>query len=290
MKNDETTTLSGEQRKTRRYNVSQVGHSLDTAMASEMQPLDAMVHDLRDKFLTGLARGYSISDLVLMVQEAGVDATDRQIRYAFTKAGIRRKRQKSSSARGGFKAPSGQQNAGGANDEAASPAQVTDASEPASDADDDAESTEHEDGDAMDGVQPIHVSGIADLQMRSSGTMNGTQAGVNRDGMFAGNAGQHGGSVDDNYVQPGQKSDASDTPAGASEDKGGAQSGAVSGVAGPQDEPSANGNTAQAGAQDQQTRRPAWTPHPGALQHVFGNADTTKINRYKNLNERRGRK
>ncbi len=284
MKNDETTTRSGEQRKTRRYNVSQVGHSLDTAMASEMQPLDAMVHDLRDKFLTGLARGYSISDLVLMVQEAGVDATDRQIRYAFTKAGIRRKRQKSSSARGGFKAPSGQQNAGGANDEAASPAQVMDASEPASDADDDAESNEQEDGDAMDGVQPSHVSGIADLQMRSSGTMNGTQAGVNRDGMFAGNAGQHGGSVDDN-VQPEQDRDAPDTPAGASEDKGGAHSGTVSGAAGSQDAPSANGDTAQ----DQQTRRPAWTPHIGALS-TLGSADTTKIDRYKALNERRGRK
>ena len=54
MKNDETTTRSGEQRKTRRYNVSQVGHSLDSAMASEMQPLDAMVHDLRDKFLVSI--------------------------------------------------------------------------------------------------------------------------------------------------------------------------------------------------------------------------------------------
>ncbi len=216
MKNDETTTRSGEQRKTRRYNVSQVGHSLDTAMASEMQPLDAMVHDLRDKFLTGLARGYSISDLVLMVQEAGVDATDRQIRYAFTKAGIRRKRQKSSSARGGFKAPSGQQNAGGANDEAASPAQVTDASEAGSDADDDAESNEQEDG------------------IRSSGTMYGAQAGVDRGGMFAGNAGQQDGAVDEDYAQPEQENDAPDTPAGASEDKGGAQPSCDSGTASPQ--------------------------------------------------------
>ena len=52
------------------------------------------------------------------------------------------------------------------------------------------------------------------------------------------------------------------------------------------DAPSSDGNTVQ----DPQARRPAWTPHPGALQHVFGNADTTKIDRYKNLNERRGRK
>ncbi len=112
MKKDEKTDVPSDARKVRRYNVSQVGKSLDTAMASEMQPLDAMVHDLKDKFIAGLDRGYSIADLVLMVQEAGVDASDRQIRYAFAKAGVRRKKQKSGSVRGAVKPPSKQQDGG----------------------------------------------------------------------------------------------------------------------------------------------------------------------------------
>ncbi len=90
-------------------------------------------------------------------------------------------------------------------------------------------------------------------------------------------------------VQPEQDSDGSVVSAVSSEDKHGAEADEEPSAAGPQDAPSANGDTAQADAMEQQARRPAWTPRPGAL-HAFGNADMSKLDMYKELNERRGRK
>ncbi len=72
----------------RLYDIDAVGAALDAALASRKRPLDALIRGLRDKMLACLADGYTVGDLVSMLQATGVDGTERQLRYALAKAGI----------------------------------------------------------------------------------------------------------------------------------------------------------------------------------------------------------
>ncbi len=200
-------------RKTKLYNVAQVGGRIDELRASEMRPLDATVHALRDRLASCLADGYSITDIVEMLQSAGIDGTDRQLRYALDRAGIHRRQ-----TRRGRTAAVRRQ-AAQANAESAAPE---------GDAED-AENVQDAACTAVDGVQDGDASSPAVSQTSVSAAVGTVQAG----GVF--------------------------------------------GDADP-----------QANALNPQVRRPSWTPRPGALS-ALANADTNKLDKYRELNERRGR-
>ncbi len=212
-------------RTTKLYNVSEIGIRFDAIRSSDMRPLDATVHAMRDRIAACLAEGYSITDIVEMLQQSGIDGTDRQLRYALDRAGIHRRQ-----TRRGRTAAVRRQAAQAGVDSAAAERGAGDV-----------ESVQDAAGDTVDGVQDGDDSGSAETQILSSSDM------------------------DD--VQNGNDSDEAE----------------------PQDAPGSDGDAAQADAMEQQARRPAWTPRPGAL-HAFGNVDTSKLDKYRELNERRGRK
>ena len=78
-------------RKTIFYDVSQVGERYDALRSSDKRPLDGTIYAMRDRIVESLADGYSITDVIEMLQQAGIDGTDRQIRYAMARAGIHRR-------------------------------------------------------------------------------------------------------------------------------------------------------------------------------------------------------
>ncbi len=78
-------------RRTKLYDVSQVGDRFDKLRSSNLRPLDATVHAMRDRIVDCFADGYSITDVIELLQQSGIDGTDRQIRYALDRAGIHRR-------------------------------------------------------------------------------------------------------------------------------------------------------------------------------------------------------
>ncbi len=72
----------------RLYDIDKFSAAFDAALASRQRPRDATIRSLADKISRYLAEGYSIADVVALLQTAGMDGTDRQIRYALSQAGI----------------------------------------------------------------------------------------------------------------------------------------------------------------------------------------------------------
>ncbi len=72
----------------RLYDIDKLGGALDAALTSRQRPRDAAIRALHDKIAACLADGYSIADVIAMLQTAGMDGSDRQLRYALAQAGI----------------------------------------------------------------------------------------------------------------------------------------------------------------------------------------------------------
>ncbi len=237
-------------RRTKLYNIDQIGGRFDEIRASNLRPLDGTIFAMRNRIAACLADGYSITDVVQMLQQAGIDGTDRQIRYALDRAGIHRRHVR----RGRTPAVRRQAAQTGADSGTAESGQK------ATSADGDVVQNGNEYGAGSpspdtDGIQTGGNPSAADRQIP-----NGPEG---------------------NAVQPGDASGPAETrtpssPATDSDQQEQGDDGS--------DAPSSDGNTVQ----DPQVRHPAWTPKPGVL-NALGNADTSKLDRYRELNERRGR-
>ncbi len=181
MSNKQASASAGAHRSVR-VNVKEVGNRIDTLLDSELQPLDAAVHDLKAKFLAGLERGYTITDLIAMAQAAGIDASDSQLRRALGRAGIRKKQTKRS-VRSSSRQPSGQQDgdAVGKNDVLSGNADGNDATQATVSADaffcadDDAENTEPDGADAMHRIHPGQEDNASDTPASVSEDKGGAQ-------------------------------------------------------------------------------------------------------------------
>ncbi len=249
-------------RTTKLYDVFQIGDRFDKLRASNMRPLDATVHAMRDRLTACLADGYSITDIVELLQQAGIDGTDRQLRYALDRAGIhRRQTRRSRSATVRRQAIQADTDSGTAE----SGVEATESGQDAAIADGDVVQNSNEYGAGSpspdtDGIQTGGNPTSADRQIPDG--------------------------PDGNAVQPGDASGPAETrtpfsPATDSDQPEQGDDGS--------DAPSSGGDATHADAVEQQARRTAWMPRPGAL-NALGNVDMTKSDRDKALNERRGRK
>ena len=70
------------------YDLDKLEAAFEEAQKSRMKPLGAMLMAIKPKLLAYLGQGFTIRDVIAVLQNAGVDGTERQLRYALKQIGI----------------------------------------------------------------------------------------------------------------------------------------------------------------------------------------------------------
>ncbi len=258
MEQNEKATVSTGARTQRLYNVAEIGTRFDKLRASAMKPLDATVYDLRDRLIACLREGYTIADVVAMLREAGIDGTDRQIRYALHKAGIGRNGKKKGTC------PSSRRQ---------QPTQANDSTTDTSDTDAPAIA---DNGGAM----PDSAFATTETQPEQNSTTTETKFDTK-----APTKRQHASSPSNTApTASGMTPEQALTPENEAE-----QYDHISSDNDLQTDNTSGWTHEQASTHDPQALHPVWTPRSGAL-NALADADTRKLNKYRELNERRWRK